>query len=170
MPTLRAVASCLLAVPLLAQTPASNAQKPGTPKPLSELVTVDYVEVPVNVVDRSGDPIRGLTKANFEIYDNRKRVEVSSFETIDFTSQESLLKNANSPAAHRAFLLVFDLGYSSPKSLERAQEAARTFVTKNVQRGDLVGVATLDALGGYKVVSGFTSDRGATLAAVQNPV
>src|SRR5580765_2299001 len=125
MPTLRAVAMFLLTLPLLAQTPASNAEKPGTPKPLSEQLTVNYVEVPVNVVGRSGDPIRGLTKANFEIYDNKKRIDVSSFETIDFTSQESLLRNAKSPAAHRVFLLVFDLGYSSPKSLERAEDAAR---------------------------------------------
>jgi VWFA-related protein len=153
----------LLPFSLLAQTPSS------APTPLSEEVTVNYVEVPVNVVDRAGNPLRDLTKANFEIYDNKKRVEISSFETIDFTSQESLLKNAHSSAAHRSFLLLFDLGYSTPKALERAEEAARTFVTKNVQRGDLVAVATLDTLGGYKVVSGFTSDRGATLAAVRNP-
>jgi VWFA-related protein len=159
----RAFAVCLVALPLLAQTPSPDQ------KAVSEKLTVDYVEVPVNVVDRAGNPLRDLTKANFEIYDNKKRVDISSFETIDFTSQESLLKNAHSPAAHRTFLLLFDLGYSSPKSLERAEEAARTFVTKNVQRGDLVAVATLDNQRGYKVVSGFTSDRGATLAAVRNP-
>src|SRR3954447_20614003 len=101
MTNLRALVLCLLALPVVAQ------------KPVSETVTVDYVEVPVNVVDRAGNPVRGLTKANFEIYDNKRRIETSAFETIDFTSQESLLKNANNPAAHRTFLIVFDLGYSS---------------------------------------------------------
>src|SRR5215831_5125636 len=111
----RALVLSLLALPLLAQTPGA------APKPVAETLTVDYVEVPVNVVDRSGNPLRDLTKANFEIYDNKKRVGIASFETIDFTSDESMLKNAHSPAAHRTFLLLFDLGYSSPKALERAE-------------------------------------------------
>ncbi len=177
MPAPRVLALFLLALPSFAM-PAADPQKPApdpqtqagaAPAAVSERVTVDYVEVPVNVVDRSGNPIRGLTKANFEIYDNKKRVDLSSFETIDFTSEESLLRNAKSPAAHRVFLLVFDLGYSGPKSLERAQEAARTFVSKNVQRGDVVAVATIDSRRGYKIISNFTSDRGATLAAIRNP-
>src|SRR5439155_7051381 len=94
------LAVCALALPLFAQQPAG------------ELLTVDYVEVPVNVVDRAGNPVRNLTKANFEVYDGKKRVSVASFEAIDFSSQESMLKSAKNPAAHRAFLLVFDLGYS----------------------------------------------------------
>ncbi len=147
----------LLALPLLAQ------QRP------SEVLTIDYVEVPVNVVDGAGNPVRGLTKANFEIYDDRKKVGVTSFETIDFASPESVLRGAGNPSAHRSFLLVFDLGYSGPRSLQRAQEAARSFVEKSVQGSDLVGVATLDDKRGYKLLSNFTSDRGATLAAIRNP-
>jgi VWFA-related protein len=161
--SLRVLVLCLLALPLLAQTAAPE------PKSGTEKLTIDYIEVPVNVVDRSGNPVRGLTRTNFEIYDNKKRVPVTSFEMIDFTSQDSLRRSSGNPAAHRSFLLVFDLGYSSPRSLARAQEAARSFVTKNVQRGDLVSVATLDNRIGYKVVSGFTSDREATLAAIRNP-
>ncbi len=168
MTSLRAFAICLLVLPLPARSLRAQQPAPAA-KPASETMTVNYVEVPVNVLDRSGNPIRGLTKANFEIYDNKKRVDFSSFESIDFTSEESLLRNATSPAAHRVFLLVFDLGYSSPKSLERAQEAARTFVSKNVQRGDLVAVGTIDIRRGYRIISNFTSDRGATLAAVRNP-
>jgi VWFA-related protein len=152
----RVALSLAFVLPLFAQTQ-------------SETLTVDYVEVPVNVVDRSGNPVRGLTKANFELYDDKARASVTSFDTIDFTSPESLRLAEGKPAAHRAFLVVFDLGYSSPHALERAQEAARTFVTKNVSRGDLVAVGTIDMLRGYKLVSNFTSDRGATLAAVANP-
>ena len=108
MTSLRALVLGLLALPLLAQTPA---QTPAPePKSAAEKLTIDYIEVPVNVVDRSGNPVRGLTRANFEIYDNKKRVEVTSFEMIDFTSQESMRRSSGSPAAHRSFLLVFDLG------------------------------------------------------------
>ena len=149
-----------VALPLFAQTP---------PKAPSETLTVDYVEVPVNVVDRAGNPLRNLSERNFELYDGKSRVNVTSFDTIDFTSPESLRLAENKPAAHRAFLLVFDLGYSSPKGLQRAQEAARTFVAKSVQRGDLVAVATIDNLRGYKLLSTFTTDRATTLQAVDDP-
>src|ERR1700687_3132457 len=44
---LAAVVVALLAVPILAQTPRTNEQ-----------IQVALVEVPVNVVDRNGDPIR----------------------------------------------------------------------------------------------------------------
>src|SRR2546421_12810103 len=107
----------LAAVPLFAQS-------------ASEKVTVHYVEVPVSVATSDGNPVRGLTKANFELYDGRRRVDVSSFDVIDFNSPESLRANAGNPAVHRSFLLLFDLNYSSPASLTRAQEAARTFVLK----------------------------------------
>jgi len=134
-----------------------------------ESITVQYVEVPVSVVGRDGNPVRGLTKANFELFEGRKKVDIAACDTIDFASPESLRANAALPAAHRSFLLLFDLGYSSPSSLARAQAAARTFVQKNVQPSDLVGVATLDMQRGYKLVANFTSDRNAVAAAIDQP-
>src|SRR5437868_13617133 len=77
-----------------------------------ETITVQYVEVPVSVVSRGGDSVRGLTKANFELFEGRKRLDIVSCETIDFASPESLRASAALPAAHRSFLLLFDLGYS----------------------------------------------------------
>jgi VWFA-related protein len=134
-----------------------------------EAITVQYVEVPVSVVGRGGDPVRGLTKANFELYEGRKRVDIVSCETIDFASPESLRQSAALPAAHRSFLLLFDLGYSGPPSVARAQAAARTFVQKNVLPSDLVGVATIDPQRGYKLVANFTTDRNAVAAAIDRP-
>src|SRR3954452_284413 len=118
---------CPLALPLAAQQPA-------------ETLTIDYIEVPVTVVDRTGNPVRNLTKANFEVYDNKARVNVTSFETVDFSSKEGIKLAAATPAAKRSFLLLFDLGYSSPASLGRAQNAARAFVGNTVKAGDLVAV------------------------------
>ncbi|HXH94362.1 MAG TPA: hypothetical protein VNN25_22485, partial [Thermoanaerobaculia bacterium] len=108
---------------------------------MRETVNVNVIEVPVSVVDSSGNPVRGLTAANFEVYDNGKRQTISSFDKADFASKEVV--NAISPmnpAARRSFLLLFDLGFSSPRSLVRAQEAARSFVTTAVHPRDLVGV------------------------------
>src|SRR5437764_12220625 len=87
-----------------------------------ESVTVNVVEVPVTVVDRDGNPVRGLTSANFELLDEGKSRAISSFEAIDFTSRASVQSVSGlNPAARRHFMLVFDLAFSSPKSLVKAQ-------------------------------------------------
>ena len=135
-----------------------------------ETMTVHYVEVPVSVVGRDGNPVRNLKKENFRLFDGRRRVDVASFDAIDFSSPESLRANATNPAAHRAFLLLFDLINSQPSSLQRAQAAARTFVQANVQPTDLVGVGTIDARRGYQLLANFTTDRAAVAQAIEAPV
>src|SRR3954451_23311696 len=94
-----------------------------------ETVNVNVIEVPVTVIDGSGNPIRGLTAANFELYDQGKKRQITSFDKIDFGAAESVSAiSPLNPAARRTFLLLFDLGFSSPNSLQRAQDAARRFV------------------------------------------
>jgi hypothetical protein len=56
---------------------------------LNESITVSYVEVPVTVVDRAGNPVRGLTQANFELVDEGKKLPITGFEAIDFAAPPS---------------------------------------------------------------------------------
>ncbi len=138
---------------------------------VKESITVSYVEVPVTVVDRSGDPIRGLTAANFEIVDEGKKRDISGFDTVDFTSVDSVKNvSALNPAARRNFLIVFDMTFSSPHTVTRAQDAARNFVTKMVTKQDRVGVATVDVAHGFRLLTSFTTDRKMVDAAIGNPV
>src|SRR5947208_9199403 len=132
----------------------------------AETITVHYVEVPVSVVGRDGNPVRNLTKANFRLFDGKRAIDVASFEMIDFSSPESLRANAKSPAAHRSFLLLFDLINSQPSSLQRAQAAARAFVKTIAQPSDLIGVATIDLQRGYRLLANFTTDRIAVAQAI----
>jgi VWFA-related protein len=136
-----------------------------------ETVNVNVIEVPVTVVDSSGNPVRGLTAANFELFDQGKKREITSFDKIDFGTAESVSAiSPLNPAARRTFLLLFDLGYSSPNSLQRAQDAARRFVKDNVQPRDLVGVGTLDVDRGFRLVSAFTTDRELVSSAITDPL
>lgn len=135
-----------------------------------ETVNVHLVEVPVTVVDAGGNPIRGLTAANFEIVDGKTARPVATFDTIDFASPASVSAvSPLNPAARRSFLLLFDLSYSQPNSLERARDAARRFVKDIVQRRDLVAVATIDADRGLRLLTAFTTDRQLTAAAIDEP-
>lgn len=150
-----------LAFVLLLAAAAAQAQ-------LKESITVQYIEVPVTVVDRVGNPIRGLTQANFEILDEGKKRPVAGFEAVDFSTRD-----ASAPpiaaAARRNFLLLFDLTFSAPSSLARAQVAAREFVTKLVTHDDRVAVASVDVTHGFRLLTSFTTDHALVDAAIANP-
>lgn len=135
-----------------------------------ESVTVNVVEVPVTVVDSAGNPVRGLTAANFELYDNGQKRQITAFDKIDFQSQESMTAiSPLNPNARRQFMLLFDLGYASPNALARAQESARKFISDNVQPRDLISVGTIEPDRGFHLLSAFTTDRALIAAAIADP-
>lgn len=152
-----------LGVLLLLTTSAALAQS-------RETINVSVVEVPVTVVDRSGNPVRGLKASNFEIYDGGQKRAVTAFDSIDFASTESVRTvSPMNPAARRTFMLLFDMTFSRPGSITRAQEAARNFLAHGLQRRDLVSVGTLDADRGFRLLTNFTTDRTMVANAIADP-
>jgi len=138
---------------------------------VKETINVTLVEVPVTVIDRDGNPIRGLTAANFELLDDGKKRNVTSFDKIDFASREAMKEvSPLNPAAKRNFMLLFDLSYSNPNSLARAQQAARDFVKFDTDRRDLVAVASIEAAKGFRLLTAFTTDRALIASAIDQPL
>jgi VWFA-related protein len=138
-----------------------RAADPG----FSEVTEVVAVEVPVQVL-RDGEPVRGLTADDFEIYDGRKKMPITGFEVLDLQSAPAEKTAAAKPvpqaplppAARRSFLLLFDLSFASPKSLGRARDAAANLLG-TLHPSDLVGVATYSTTRGPRLALGFTPDR-----------
>ena len=151
----------LLALPLV----AFAQQK------FEEKVTIAYVEVPVTVLGKDGAPVRGLAKENFEIRDDGEKREIESFDAIDFASEGGSTKAISPlhPASRRNFLLLFDLSYSNPQSVMRAQEAARNFIARSIGGRDLVAIGILDVDRGFRFVTAFTTDRTLLTAAIKDP-
>jgi VWFA-related protein len=150
---------------LLLLAPAALAQNA-----FQEKVTVTYVEVPVTVLARDNAPVRGLTKENFEIVDDGQKRAIESFDTIDFAAEgaQKAISPLN-PASRRNFLLLFDLSFSSPSSLGRAQDAARNFIARSLGRRDLVAIASVDVDRGFRFLTAFTTDRELLHAAIKDP-
>jgi VWFA-related protein len=137
-----------------------------------EKVTVTYIEVPVTVLGRDGAPVRGLTQANFEIRDDGEKRELESFDSIDFAAEGGAGAKVISPlnpASRRNFLLLFDLSYSNPQSIGRAQEAARNFVARSIGRRDAVAIGVVDIDHGFRFLTAFTTDRELLTAAIADP-
>ena len=114
--------------------------------------------MPVQVV-RDGQPVRGLTRDDFEVYDGRTRQTLTGFHAVDLAAPAAQRANAVPLAGRRQLLLLFDLAFSDPKSVVKAREAARELVVKGLRPGDLVGVATYTAARGPQLILGLTSDR-----------
>ena len=135
-----------------------------------EKVEVNYLEVPVTVVGRDGAPVRNLTKANFEVYDEGQKRAIESFDAIDFASPQVMQSvSPLNPASRRNFLLLFDLSYSTPTSIARAQESARNFIVRSVGRRDLVGVGVINVDRGFRLLTAFTTDRNLLASAIKDP-
>jgi VWFA-related protein len=146
---------------------AAGAAAAGTGgKAFSETTQVTAIEVPVQVV-RDGEPVRGLTAADFEVFEGRKQQAITGFDVVDLAAPESQRLSASIPAAgRRHFLLIFDLTNSDPKGIVKARTAVAQSLLKTLTPADLVGMAAFGANSGLKLVLGFTSDRRQILKAI----
>jgi VWFA-related protein len=142
------------------------AQKPAPADRFGETSEVVAVEIPINVVGRDGQPVRGLTAADFELFDDGDRQAITDFGVIDLSSTEAETRRMDSrrietlgAAARRHFLLLFDLSFASPTSILKARLAARDFLLHALHPADLAAVALYSLETGPKLILTFTPDR-----------
>jgi len=154
-----AAGAALLAAAAL---PPATAQQ----QPFTERTDVVVVEVPVQVV-KDGEPVRGLSAADFEVFDGRKKQDIVGFEVLDLYAPGASERAAGAvpAAARRHFLMLFDLSFSEPKSIIKAQEAAKGLLG-TLHASDLVAVATYSSSKGPQLALGFTTDRAQIGAAI----
>jgi len=141
---------------------AAWGQAPPAPSSFSGTTQVLSIDVPVQVV-RDGEPVRGLQAADFQVWEGRRRLAVTGFESLDLTMPSSAGPSSGRAAgvpaaARRHFLFLFDLAFSEPKSIARARQAAAGLLSQ-LHPTDLVAVATYSSLRGPQLVLGYTADR-----------
>ena len=145
---------------------ASLAPSLAQRRQFSDVTNVTVVEVPVTVSNK-GEAIRGLTKDNFEIIDGKKKVDILDFEIIDLAETQDDASASVPVAARRHFLAFFDLSFSDPNSIRKAQEAAAELVISSLHPTDLAAVATYSRSKGPQLVLPFTSDRNQVRFAIE---
>ncbi len=118
----------------------------------------------VVVRDKTGAVVRGLTANDFTVEENGKRQQITSFDfesvdqaapldeaTINGKSPNGILGNMNRIATseqlhnHRLIVMFFDITSMQPEDPERAQDAARNYINKQMQPADLAAVVSLDS-------------------------
>ncbi|MES1242046.1 MAG: VWA domain-containing protein [Acidobacteriota bacterium] len=132
----------------------------------SESTQVLVVEVPVQVVGKDGEPVRGLTSDDFDVFEGRKKLPVTGFEVMDLKTSDAAASAPMPTAARRHFMMLFDLSFSEPQSIVKARSAAEN-VMQTLHPTDLVAVATYSQTTGPQLVLGFTPDRNQVRTALQ---
>ncbi len=165
-----AVSLTLLVWPLAARGGDKPKQEQADTT-VREEARVTVVEVPVNVLDRRGNPVDNLKAEDFEVYDDGKKQPITGFEVID--QRQPLPAPAPdeppvNPAARRHFVLVFDQSFSSPHGIAIAKKAARDFVVTRMKELDEAAIVTYSVERGMRLLVSFTEDRTQLAAAVDS--
>lgn len=160
----RALLSVLL---VLGSALTAAPDKPDPAKTPVFSSEVSLVSIPVFVTDKSGKAMPGLSVEDFQLFEDGRPVKVVSFQYIDTTEEEQQELIRQAPAARRRFLFLFDLSFTDPGGLHRAQAAARTFLRTKLAESDLAAVLTFDTNRGIRMVANFTEDRALLSHAVE---
>src|SRR6266568_2917685 len=179
--TAAGLAAMVLAMPGVLRLPAQSGQPQARPQSDNFVLKANAELVLTNIIVRdskTGEFVRGLKQSDFNVYENGKQQQISSF---DFQSVEMAMPlneatisglaaggsgNDNKAAVvarpeelrnHRLIVMFFDLTSMQPEDLDRSVTAARDFLTNKMQPADLVALVSLgDSL---KVDQDFTSDK-----------
>ncbi|MGH9701365.1 MAG: VWA domain-containing protein, partial [Candidatus Acidiferrales bacterium] len=158
-----------------ADAPEVNTQESAAPF----RVRVNLVPVRVVVRDAQGHAVANLRKEDFQIYEDGKAQDISTFSVETPASSRQKVVRTESTASQssektspdfeppaRFIALLFDDAHSNLQDLVRARLAASKFVDASMQSTDRIGVFTISG----QTQSDFTSDRAKlhdTLAQIQ---
>lgn len=160
-----AILACFLMLALQSAGAPTRERKPEPAETFRDSSTITLIEVPVQVVDRDGNPVRGLAASDFELSDDGQAQQIAGLEVVDLETFRPSRVEAERAAlslpssARRRFLLLFDFTFSNPNAVVRSREAARKFVLEGLHPTDLAAVATFSVEQGSRLLVTFTSDR-----------
>ena len=136
MPSRRSVFLWMLCFTL----PAVAEQSSTVPK-LTESIEVSIVNLDVFVTDKHGAPVHGLTRVDFEIFENRVRQPITNFteySSLPPIESASAVESPTStpPNQPRTILLFVDRLYLPKIKADPFFEALRSTLNNGVRPGD----------------------------------
>ncbi len=171
-----------LVVPLqvVAKSPETEAVVPAADSADDELdiylesIDVNVVNVEVHVTDKKGKPITGLTRDDFELFEDKRPVRITNFfavengeakgedapkvETGTQTLGRTRLDQVAVPESQQLHLIVYVDNFNlRPFNRNRAFRGIRVFLRENLQPEDRVMLVTYDR--SLKERHPFTTDK-----------
>lgn len=142
-----------------------------------EAIDVDVMSVEVYVTDRAGKPVAGLTQADFEVYEDGRKMEVTNFYAEEEVAPPAAEAGAEPVPAvqqqrgvptedQRLYLGVFvDNRSLEAQARNRAISSMKEFLGQKLRPEDRILLASYD--GGMQIRQGPTNDPAALNAALE---
>lgn len=184
-PMFYAAVGLALSAALAAQAPAPASSPPSArqdPVPTFR-VEVNYVEVTARVVGADANFVRGLTQADFQVFEDGKPQALTTFGLVDlpFVPRETPAFLASSPLplepdvafnSHaldgRLYVIVLDDFHISPHRTSRARDLARRFILERLDANDRASIVVTS--GDLDASQELTANRRLLLRAVESVV
>jgi VWFA-related protein len=165
----------LLVAAVALQSPALLGQAPQPPG-VTFQVEVNYVDVDAVVTDEQGNFVTGLTRDDFEVFEDGKPQKVETFSLVDIPvarptelivegrTVRADTQTNREPFAGRVYVIVLDdLDVSALRSTP-VRDAARRFVREHMAANDLGAVVYTS--GRSDAAQEFTTDRELLIRAI----
>jgi VWFA-related protein len=132
---------------------------------LSESIEVRVVNIDVVVTDRDGKPVTGLTKDDFEIFEDKKPQVITNFyEVRGGVQAETGAENGSTALRPRSFIFFIDNRAMQPLLRKHVTDEMAKFVDTAVGPNDQVSVVTWD--GTFRILTPLTGDKAAVRKAI----
>ena len=160
LPVLSLLGSWMLAEADGTPLPAVQARQ-VLEKPLQYEVSVVLKLIQVYVTDKSGKPVRDLTKDEFALTDSGRRVAITEFERHDLAAAPTGVENpareakpalepVGTPALNRKFVILFDFAFNTASGIKASMDAVRHFLDTEVQPEDELAFISYSMLKGFE--------------------
>jgi VWFA-related protein len=134
-------------------------------------VDVDLVTIEVIAQDKKGNPILGLKKEDFKVYEDGKQQQVVSFDMVTEKADETMpvsLKDVDESGRRgKVVLILFDDSNITSAQTQVARDAAEKYVKQHMRPWDFFGVATYGL--SLKINQNFSHDADKVVAAIREP-
>ena len=168
------VGIALFATP--ARLAAQAPQPPSTPPSVTFHTEVDYVDVDTIVTDREGHFVPGLTKDDFDVFEDGKPQKVDTFSLVNIPVERQdrflalgrpvtpdVRSNRTAFAGHVYVIVLDDLDVSPIRSVV-VRTTARGFIEKYFGANDIGAVVYTS--GRSDAVQDFTTDAALLVSAI----
>jgi len=139
-------------------------------RPLVETIEVHVVNVDVVVTDRQGNRVHGLTKDDFEIYEDKRPQAITNFYEVRDDARPQPAAQAADAAAppeqrqHRRFAFFIDNDSLHPSVRKEVMASLRKFVDASFRPDDEASVISFNRA--PKIVAPLITDKAAILKAI----
>jgi VWFA-related protein len=155
---------------------AIQAQAPQAPPSVTFQVEVNYVDVDTIVTDEKGNFVSGLTREDFEVFEDGKPQKVEMFSYVELPVEPpdrfAFLNRSVTPDSRsngrafegRVYVIVLDDLDISPLRSGLVKKSAREFIERHLGANDLAAVVYTS--GRSDATQDFTGDRQLLQAAI----